>query len=303
MDKITEVDAGTIVGHLVIVLETILGVILNIFIVIVIGLEFIKQHRVMTSDKLLIALCISALCFGTMLTTNTIAGLVLPETSQSGYLGYIFYTLNMYSVSSCSWLTSCLCIFYFVKIANFKSGCLAWTKKKIDRMVIWMIVTVETLSLCGSLINSPILSLTVKTTTSSPATNNTEERMINTFRFLNIIYIVNVVPFIVTMITTVLTVVSLNLHVRKMGQNISSNANLEVHGRVVRTMIQLLITYSVFYLVTFLLFLTRYGWGNWLYLILMSLFSPIQSGILVHSNPKFLKTLKTLCKSGSCFKS
>ncbi|XP_073490779.1 taste receptor type 2 member 4-like [Aquarana catesbeiana] len=303
MDKITEVDAGTIVGLLVIVLETGVGVVSNIFIFIVIGLEFIKQHQVMTSNKLLMPLCFSALCFSTMLTTNNITGMVLPEKSQSGHVRYIFYILNMYSCSSCSWPTSCLCTFYFVKIANFESGCLAWTKMKIDRMVVWMIVMVEAVSLCGALINSQILSLTVKATMSSSAINNTEESMINASQFLNIIYIVNVVPFIVMMITTVLTIVSLNLHVRKMGKNIPSNANLEVHQRVVWTMIQLLIMYSVCYLVMFLLFFTRHGWGNWLYLISMSLFSPIQSGILIHSNPKFIETLKTLCKSGSCFKS
>ncbi|XP_018425666.1 PREDICTED: taste receptor type 2 member 8-like [Nanorana parkeri] len=276
------------------------------FVIIVISLEFIKRHQVISSNKLLIPLCFSATCFSIMLATNNIIGLVSPEKSQLGYVIFIFYILNMYSISSCSWLTSCLCFFYFIKIANFRSGCLAWTKMKIDSIVLWMLVVVEVLSLCGPLINSLIFVFSAETTMSSSSMiNNMTESMEKTSKYLNVIFIVNIVPFIVVMITTALTIVSLNLHVRKMGKKISSTASLEVHRRVVWTMIQLLIVYSVFYLILFLFFFstfTQMGLENWLYLILMSLFSPIQSAILIHSNPKFMKTWKTLYKSASCMK-
>ncbi|KAM5152735.1 taste receptor type 2 member 4-like [Mantella aurantiaca] len=299
------VDAGTVAGLLVMMLGTILGLISSIFIVIVISLEFIKHHRVAPSNKLLIPLCFSAICFSIMLATNTITGLLLPEMRLSGYVGCIFYVLNMYSMSSCSWLTSCLCFFYFIKIANFRCGCLAWLKLKLDSLVQWMIVVVEATSLCGTLINSQLVVSSEETTRNISMINNRAESEVKTSKYLNVIYIVNVVPFIVVMATTVLTVTSLNLHIRKMGKRISSSTNMEVHRRVEWTMIRLLIMYSVFYLVMFLFFystFTQLGLENWLYLILMSFFSPVQSAILIHSNPKIMKTWRSLYKSVSCFK-
>lgn len=298
-------EAATVVGLFFLLLETVVGVMSSIFIVIVISLEFIKHHRVISSNKLIIPLCFSAVFFSVMLATNTIIGVFLPEQRHLAYV-ICFYVMNMYSISSCSWLTSCLCFFYFVKIANVWSGCLAWTKRKIDSIVLWMLVVVEAVSLCGPLLNSLILVLSPNHTMnrSSVITDMTESK-VRQSTSLNIMYITNIVPFVVMMITVLLTIVSLNLHIRKMGKNISSNGSLEVHRRAVRTMMQLLILYSAFYLIQFLSFfstLITTGQRFWLPLTLLSLFSPIQSAILIHSNPKFMKTWKTLYKSVFCIK-
>ncbi|OCT61875.1 hypothetical protein XELAEV_18047905mg [Xenopus laevis] len=129
------------------ILATIVGASTNAYITFVILLDYFKTKILSTSNKILVALSLSNVYFSLILSVYSLFNFVWPQLYAEPYVKSCILALLVYGGSSCAWNTTCLCIFYFVKIINFSSKLLSSFKMKINIIVPWFILFSEMVSL------------------------------------------------------------------------------------------------------------------------------------------------------------
>ncbi|KAM5152736.1 taste receptor type 2 member 13-like [Mantella aurantiaca] len=280
--------------------EIIIGTMTNAFIVLVNLRDWLKGRNLNSSDKLVLSLALSNACFSFANTTTVVFFIYFTEFVFLDYVFYINYGVMSYAIFSSSWLSSWLCLFFFLKIISFKSGCFGWMKMKVDLLVPWLIFLSQVMSFFSFL---PLIWTTSKvyislnSTSSDSWTNQTSKVIgykINDSYNLFSILINCFVPFLIVTATTGRIIASLSSHARHMKQNMedSRGPNLKVHQAAARTMSSLLVIYLIFYVVELGLgFLPMSSPLYWICFMLILFFPTLQSIVLISGNSK----LRQIC--------
>ncbi|KAM4023627.1 taste receptor type 2 member 129-like [Anomaloglossus baeobatrachus] len=267
-------------------LEAVVGIVTSSFILFVILRSIFNGQSLSTRDKILLALSFSNMASPIVLFTSVlcmVASLTLDE-----YTSVLEYTLVLYCMSSSSWLTLCLCFFYYIKIMHFKASYFSFLKTNIDQLVPWAILVVEVISLCAGFLNA-MIELLSENSVKNTSTNITGDN-VSSKPFYEVMYVSNFVSYPLMIVTSTCIMVSVTVHIHRMRRSMSTSdtTSLDSLQRVVRTMQHLV----AFYLLFFLLLLTEYWaelpllWRKCSYLIVLLTFSPGQSCILIHGNPR-----------------
>ncbi|XP_040211685.1 taste receptor type 2 member 8-like [Rana temporaria] len=273
----------------VLVLETVVGILDNIFIIFVICFHNGKRQEAKAGDAILVALGITSVCQGSALAFNILSNYIGPKIYKEMYVSYIVFFLTAYVIMSCAWLTASLFFFYFSKITTSSWRPLQWVKLKINTVVNWLVLASEIASVFScfpifiSLIKpKSIIGGNIFTNVSSDTYDIAPK---------NIYLICTCAPLFIIIITTACSAASLNLHAKKMEKNAatSTNGNIKMYQNIVRKMFYLLLFYVMFY-VSFFLFLfdvfTTLSIGYWIQLLVMFSLTPVQSVFLIVVTPK-----------------
>lgn len=271
----------------VLVLETVVGISTNIFIIFVMFIHNRKRKGAKAGDAILVALGIASIFQGSSLAFDILANCIRPEIYKEMHASYIVFSLTAFSDMSFAWLTACL--FFFSKITTFSWRPLQWVKQNINTVVNWLILASEIVSVFSCF---PIFkSLTKpKSIIGGNIFTNTSSDTYNIFP-KNIYIICTCAPIFIIIITTASSVTSLNLHAEKMEENVatSTNGNIKMYQNIVRKMFYLLLFYVMFY-VSFFLFIfdvfTTLSIGYWIQLSVMFSLTPVQSVFLIVVTPK-----------------
>ncbi|XP_053550847.1 taste receptor type 2 member 1-like [Bombina bombina] len=285
--------------------EIVAGIFLGAFIVGVNLFEWCRGKALSSCDQILLALGISNILYpcitGLMLFIILLQITIPPLMSQITY-GFCFFT-----AVSCSWLTAVLCLFYCLKIVHFKLDLIAQLKMKIDPIVPWLIVTVELVSVLCSIPGAmSVINFQCTNKSSSPLANCSLNETVITFNFPIILMTVvpNVfLPLLTVICTTVCIIWSLRKHTRSMRKNMGEGDSLRVHKTAVRTMLSLLLLYIVFYMAEccmMSIFSSPLSLIYFVMFILVLLFSPVQSVVLIIGNNKLFQNLKKLLLLITC---
>ncbi|NP_001165493.1 bitter taste receptor 36 [Xenopus tropicalis] len=289
------VDVTTILPALFIA-ASIVGMLTSIFILSVNVHSLIKGQRLNPSDLLIISLAFSNMVF---VVSNFAFSLCLFFTTCLVFEDQ-FYVEGYpvaYVLFSNSWLSACLCFFYFVKVSNFKPNYLARLKSKINTLVPRLILGAQAFSILNSLFYMLGFS-EVKTgnSTLSLVTNQTSDitgYSINIYFSLFFLLMNCYIPFLIIVVTTSFIIASLYKHICHMQKNRGEfgGPSLKIHHRTALTMTLLLIFYLFFYSIILgtNFFLTT-ELMIWVYVTARCLFSPIQSLILIMGNSRLKKT-------------
>uniref|UniRef100_A0A8C5QKV9 Taste receptor type 2 n=1 Tax=Leptobrachium leishanense TaxID=445787 RepID=A0A8C5QKV9_9ANUR len=282
-------DPTAVTCLFVIILEAIAGFFMNGFIVLVIFCNWLKEGITASVNKILVALSISNMCFAAM----SLASLLI---------AFISLIVSLYSITSCSWLTACLCFFHFIKIVHFTGGFLARVKVQIDALVPRLILVAEVVSLCSGFIAALICvaqNQRIFTNTSVVFTANRRnviDILLSLFqRVFVVILIFNLVPFFIMTITTFCTIGFLKMHIYRIQRSIGSSSNLKTHQSAASTMTKFLLFYLVFYLgaLTYpFMYVELPYYSFYIYLVLSPAFTTLQSVLLIHANPRFKEALR-----------
>nr|DBA18890.1 TPA: hypothetical protein GDO54_014784 [Pyxicephalus adspersus] len=283
----------------ILVVESIIGIFTNVFIVLVNLRDWLKGQSLNSSDHLVVSLALSNTCFSFANTAIIVCFIYFVEFVFPDYVFYIVYGTMSYTIFSSSWLSSWLCLFFFLKIINFKGGCFGWMKMKVGSLVPWLIFLSQVISCISSL---PLIWTTTKvysqnSTSSDLGGNETStvtKYKINEFYNIFSIIVNCFVPFLIVMATTGCIIASLSLHTRHMKQNMedSHGPSLKVHQAAARTMSSLLVIYLIFYVVELGLgFLPMSSLFYWICFMLISFFPTLQSIVLITGNSK----LRQIC--------
>lgn len=276
-----------------------IGILTNAFIVLVNLGDWLKGQSLNSSDKLVVSLALSNTCFSFANAAITTCAFFFVELLV-GYIYYILYGLVSYAIFSSSWLSSWLCLFFFLKIITFQGGCFGWMKTKVELLVPWLIFLSQVISFVSLL---PFFWTTTKVFAGNFTSSEPIVIGYQTNSFYNYISVVVncFVPFLIVTATTGRIIASLSLHAHHMKQNMedSSGPSLKVHQVAARTMSLLLVIYLIFYVVELGLgFLSQASQIYWMCFMLILLFPTLQSLVLITGNSKLRQVCSDLmsCK-------
>ncbi|XP_029470269.1 taste receptor type 2 member 7-like [Rhinatrema bivittatum] len=129
---------------------TVLGSVVNAFIVAVNGTEWVKSRRLNSIDIILTSLGAARFCFQWEIMLEKIIFAVYPDfTTQTESANTLFFTWVFLELSS-FWFACWLSVFYCAKIANFSHPLFIFLKLKIPGIVPWLLL--------GSILVSLVIS-------------------------------------------------------------------------------------------------------------------------------------------------
>uniref|UniRef100_A0A674HY91 Taste receptor type 2 n=1 Tax=Terrapene triunguis TaxID=2587831 RepID=A0A674HY91_9SAUR len=197
---------------------------------------------------------------------------------------YLVIWMFINQVSLC--FASCLSVFYCVKIATFNQSLFSCLKLKISKLVPWLLWG-SVYSYCVSSHNS-----TDRLSTNSTMSDNIN----NLLEFTFLIHSVgSIFPLILFIASSVLLIISLWRHIRKMNLNSDLNPNFrnpstDAHMRALKSVVSFFIFYNIYYVVsTIPIGNPSYFNDEWKYMVcifIAAAYPSVYSIILILGNPK-----------------
>ncbi|XP_032110208.1 taste receptor type 2 member 8 [Sapajus apella] len=248
--------------------EFIIGILGNGYIGLVNWIDWIKKKKISTIDCILTNLVISRICLISVMVLNGIVIVVFPDVYTKRKLQIVICTFWTFANYLNMWFTTCLNVFYCLKIANFSHPLFLWLKRKIDMVVRWILLGCFAISLLVSLIVLIVLSCDYKFhATGKHKRNITEMFHVSktlSFKPLTLFNLFAIVPFIVSLISFILLVRSLWRHTKQIKLHATScrDPSTEAHVRAIKTMTSFIFFFFLYYvislLVTFSYLITKY---------------------------------------------
>ncbi|XP_073490773.1 taste receptor type 2 member 40-like [Aquarana catesbeiana] len=279
----------------IIALEVIVGLCSNAFIIISLTHSRSQGKNVAPYNNLLIASNASNICFSVFMAVSFVMYFLWPSFSLSPISSVLNY-FTFSSIASGSWLTAILCSFYFIKIVQFQSRFHVWLKTMMDRRMPMLILIVEIFGLFESFAASYIfiqdLSQNSTITTTEVASEQNKQRM----KFMGAVLTVTFPPFLICVLTTAASAVSLKLHNDRMKRNMGQT-KVRDYQSAVQTMAGLVVFYALIYFIMILYSQKTFenlSLGYWICVIILSAFSVVQSGLHIIGNPKLKETLRKI---------
>ncbi|NWV55404.1 TA2R7 protein, partial [Daphoenositta chrysoptera] len=302
--NVTSYNATTVA---IITLQAFAGMWINAFLVCVLCIAWVKKKTLNSNEKILLLLGCSRfwyLCLSWAYCSLAITYPIYLYVHPTFQL-----TIFFQSFSNCSnlWVSACLCVFYCIKIANFRNSFFIYLKVKTDRIV--------SLLLLGSVLSALSISITsydIADKKLSKSHNYTRQG--NLFKisnktdehFFHIFFIYGfgfATSFIAVITSALLLLFSLWRHKHKMQKNSMNNLSVDAHIKAMKSILSFLVMYSInFMVLIFSLFLSTKEEKYVVFLSLLFLFAfpSVHSLILILSNPKLEKTLISILSCVKC---
>ncbi|XP_007956425.1 taste receptor type 2 member 9 [Orycteropus afer afer] len=277
----------------------------NGFIVLVNCIGYLKRRDISLVDIILVSLASSRICFLCAIYLDGFVMVLFPDVYTDGELMSIFDIFWTLSNFSSAWFTSCLSIFYLLKIANISHTLFLWLKQNVNKIILGILLG----SFLISLLSVPMTYCYWPDDFWYQFVDNNEENLTLEFKVSKtpnpwrqiLLNLGAVVPFILSLISFVLLLFSLFRHTTQMklyGTG-SGDPSTEAHMRAIKAVIIFLLLFivhcTVFLVLTssFLIPQTKLVvmFGG----VITIIFPTIHSFILIMGNSKlreaFLKVL------------
>ncbi|XP_006880307.1 PREDICTED: taste receptor type 2 member 7-like [Elephantulus edwardii] len=280
--------------------EFITGIIVNGFLVIVNCSEFIKGRK-LTSIQLLL-ICIGMSRFGLLiiLMLQSLFSVFFPFFYRTKIYGasMIFFWMFFNSVSV--WFTTCLSVFYCLKISGFTQSYFLWLKFRTTKLMPWLLLgslvsSVSMAALCHEVgypknVNDDVLR---------NATRRKTEVMVKQVNDMLLVNLALLVPLAIFVMCTVTLFISLYKHTHRMKMRAQElrNASTEAHINALRTVV----TFFCFFISYFAAFMTNMTFGipyqSQQFFVLKDIMAAYPSGhsvIIVLSNSKLQQPFRRI---------
>uniref|UniRef100_A0A8C9GIU9 Taste receptor type 2 n=1 Tax=Piliocolobus tephrosceles TaxID=591936 RepID=A0A8C9GIU9_9PRIM len=232
--------------------ELTIGIWGNGFIVLVNCIDWLKRRDVSLIDIILISLAISRICLLCVIPLDGFFILLFPGTYDINVLVSIMDTVWTFANNSSLWFTSCLSIFYLLKIANISHPFFFWLKLKINKVILAILL--------GSFLISLIISVPINDDMWYHLFKVSQEENITwAFKVSTIpgafkqltLNLGATVPFILCLISFFLLLFSLVRHTKQIQLHATGfrHPSTEAHTRAVKTVIIFLLLLIVYYAV------------------------------------------------------
>ncbi|CAN8205004.1 unnamed protein product [Coccothraustes coccothraustes] len=294
----------------IITLEAFPGMWINAFLVCVLCIAWVKKKTLNSNEKILLLLGCSRfwyLCFSWVYCSLSITYpnyLYVQPTFQ-----LIVFFQSFFNYSNL-WVSACLCVFYCIKIANFRNSffiCLKlktdrmrsfiYLKVKIDRMVPWLLLGSGILALAVGIVAYDIADKPHCNGNSTGRGNfgtaniKMDEHFFPSFFLAGFEYAAS---FMVVIFAAVFLLFSLWRHKRTMQTNSMKDLSMDAHIRAMKSIFSFLVMYSINFvcLVLNMVYVTKKGnHMTFLIEVFQYIFPGLHSLILIFSNPKLEKAL------------
>uniref|UniRef100_A0A8C3U121 Taste receptor type 2 n=1 Tax=Catharus ustulatus TaxID=91951 RepID=A0A8C3U121_CATUS len=236
----------------IITLEAFAGVWINAFIVCVLCIDWVKKKTLNSNEKILLVLgCCRISCLGFAWIRKFLPIIYLNNINVHTELQLLpsfarfFNYLNL-------WASACLCVFYCIKIANFRNSFFIYLKAKIDRMVPWLLLGSGILAFLMGIVTYDINEFQHSNNLTATclenfwkATIRKENRFFISFFLAGFGYAVS---FMAVIFSAVFLLFSLWKHKQKMQTNSMKDLSVEAHIRAMKSILSFLVMYSINFL-------------------------------------------------------
>ncbi|NXM27191.1 TA2R9 protein, partial [Oxyruncus cristatus] len=289
----------------IITFEAFAGMWINAFIVSVICMAWVKKKTLNSNEKILLFLGCSRFWFLCFSWVYSFFSIIYPDY----FYVHPTYTLivSIQSFLECSNLcvSAFLCVFYCIKIANFRNSFFIYLKVKIDNMVPWLLL--------GSVLFSLVIGILVSNFVNKPHCNNSTSqgnfskvsiRMDK--HFLTIFFIYGfefITSFMAVISSALLLLFSLWRHKHNMQTNSMKDLSMDAHIKAMKSILSFFIMYSINFvcLILNMVYATEKG-SPVIFLIHVFLytFTVVHPLILIFSNPKLEKSMLRILACVKC---
>ncbi|NXY16709.1 TA2R7 protein, partial [Atrichornis clamosus] len=294
-------SGATIVA--IITLETFAGTWINTFIVCVLCIAWIKKKSLKPNEKILLLLGCCRFCYLCFSWVYSFLSIIYPYYLYVHIFQVVLFIQNF---SNCSdfCVSTCLCVFYCIKIANFRSRFFIYLKVKIDRIVPWLLL--------GSVIFSLAMGIFVYSITDKPQCNNSTSSgniwKVNMkidkhfFPFYFITGLLFVTSFTAVISSALPLLFSLWRHKCKMQKNSMKSLSIDAHIKAMKSIISFFIMYNINFITLIVTMIYSIEENPMIFLIYVFLhaFPGVHSLILIFSNAKLEKTLLRILPCVKC---
>ncbi|NWQ92263.1 TA2R9 protein, partial [Burhinus bistriatus] len=290
----------------IITFQSLAGMWINAFIASVLCIAWVKKKSVNSNEKILLFLGCCRFWYLCITWVYSFLSVLYPWFFYVHPILQLFAAIQSFLNCSNLWVSACLCIFYCIKIANFRHIFFIYLKVKIDRIVPWLLL--------GSMLLSLVICILVYDIADEVHCNNPNSTTRGNFWKLNIrmdehffpVFFISgfgfATAFMAVIFSALLLLFSLWRHKRKMQTNSGKNLSMDAHIKAMKSILYFFFIYSINFicLVLTLIYATKkVNPVAFLILVFQYAFPAVHSLILIFSNPK-LET--TLLRTLSCVK-
>ncbi|NXF82710.1 T2R41 protein, partial [Sclerurus mexicanus] len=291
----------------IVTLEAFAGMWINAFIVSMICIAWVKKETLNSNEKILLLLGCSRfgyLCIGWVYYFLSV---IYPKYLQVHAIFPLVESAQSFCNCTNFWVSTCLCVFYCIKIANFRNSFFIYLKVRIERIVPWLLL--------GSLLSSLVVGILVYDVTDKVLCKNIsltsqgiiwkasiriDEHFVTSFFIIGFVFATS---FTAVTISALLLLFSLWRHKRNMQTNSMKDLSMDAHIKAMKSILSFLVMYNI-HLVCFTLTMVYAlkGQNNVMFLIYVFLyaFPGVHSLILIFSNPKLEKTMLRILAFVKC---
>ncbi|KAM5262745.1 taste receptor type 2 member 140-like [Ctenodactylus gundi] len=236
----------------VLCVEIIAGTAGNGFIALVNCMDWVKRRRMSSLDRILTALAISRIGVLWAGLTSVVVSVLYPHlfmTEKMMRVTIVSWTVtNHFNV----WLSTCLSFFYLLKVANFSNSVFLYLKWRVKKVVLdILLVSLLLLFLSAVLKNRQVDIWNDEAKKNTSNSSNRMEHFVQLFRslvFTNCMF--TFIPFIVSLATFLLLIISLWKHLQKMQHKAEGcrDASTTAHIKALQIGVASLLCYIVFLL-------------------------------------------------------
>ncbi|XP_052496003.1 taste receptor type 2 member 42-like [Budorcas taxicolor] len=226
----------------------VIGMLGSGFIVLVNCIDLVKKQKLSSADCILTGLAISRISQLWAILCDSFLLVLWPHLYAIDKLTKvvsIFWTLSNHLAT---WFATCLSVFYFFKVANFSHPCFTWLR--------WRIRSVVLVLLLGSLsllfLNFELIHVFNSVWTNDYkiyARNSTWSPNVSETHYLHQLIVFNfisLIPFLLSLTSLLLLVLSLMRHIRDLQLNPGSkDLSTEAHKRAMKMVMSFLLLFVI----------------------------------------------------------
>ncbi|XP_012596924.2 taste receptor type 2 member 8 [Microcebus murinus] len=236
--------------------EFIIGMLGNGYIGLVNWLDWIKKKKISSTDLILTNLAISRICLIAVMVLYGIIIVLYSDVYATSKLIVIIFTFWTFFNYLSIWFSTCLNVFYFLKIASLSHPLFLWLKWRIDRVVRWILLGCFAISLLVSLMTALELSHDYRFYKSAQHKRNVTKMFhVSRTPYFNPVILsdlLTVVPFVVSLISFLLLVRSLWRHTEQMKLHATGcrDPSKEAHVRAIKIVTSFLFFLFLYYVLS-----------------------------------------------------
>ncbi|NXU93135.1 TA2R7 protein, partial [Xiphorhynchus elegans] len=297
--------AATLVA--IVTLEAFAGMWINAFIVSVICMAWIQKKSLNSNEKILLLLGFSRFGFLCISCLHYLFSTLYPNYFLVHPLFPLISSLQTMFNNAHLWVSTCLCGFYCIKIANFNNSFFIYLKVKIDTIVPWLLV--------GSLLFSVVNGILVYDVTDKALSKNLTltsqgiiwKSSIRIDEHFSSVYFISgfqlVTSFTAVTFSALLLLFSLWRHKRNMQANSMKDLSMDAHIKAMKSILSFLVMYSINFGVLILALISSFWKQNhviFLIYLFLYAFPAFHSLILIYTNPKLEKSMRSILCCRNC---
>ncbi|NXD92511.1 T2R41 protein, partial [Chaetorhynchus papuensis] len=282
----------------IISLEAFAGICINAFLVCVLCTAWIKKKTLNSNEKILLLLGCCRFCYLCISWAYSFLLIIYPNYLYVHTILQLIVSFQSFFDYCNLCVSACLCVFYCIKISNFRNSCFTYLKGKIDRIVPWLFFGSGILALAIGILAYDIADKAHCNNRNSTAEGNFWKINIKMDKhFFPSFFLAGfgfAASFLAVIFSAVFLLCSLWRHKHKMQTNSMKNLNMEAHIRAMKSILSFLVMYSINFvcLVLEMVYVTKKaGHMTFLIVVFRYTFPGVHSLILIFSNPKLETTL------------